>query len=315
MLFKRASFYLALAGLAAMVTLVVKSAHRPPAPPPLVEPARSPFKNSVAATGLIEARRENVKIAAPKGGLVQEVFVQVGSKVKQGDPLLLLDERESAARLRTMRAQVESMRATLATEEVAAADMTDQFERVSRLQKDRIASEDELKRKEFLLQATQARVTRLRADLAAGERQVEQAQVELAVLTVRAPRDGTILQVNLRAGEYAATGAVDPLMILGDVDQFQIRAEVDEQNAGLVLPGQPAVAFLKGSTDHSMPLQFVRIEPFVVPKKSLTGDSTERVDTRVLQVIFEFDPPPFPLYVGQQVDVFIDRPATANSAK
>jgi hypothetical protein len=55
------------------------------------------------------------------------------------------------------------------------------------------------------------------------------------------------------------------------------------------------------------PLKFVRVEPFVIPKKSLTGDNTERVDTRVLQVIFSLDRPDgTPLYVGQQVDVFIE---------
>lgn len=49
------------------------------------------------------------------------------------------------------------------------------------------------------------------------------------------------------------------------------------------------------------------MEPFVVPKKSLTGDTTERVDTRVLQVIYKFDPAgQTPLFVGQQVEVFID---------
>ena len=51
---------------------------------------------------------------------------------------------------------------------------------------------------------------------------------------------------------------------------------------------------------------FVRFEPFVVPKKSLTGDSTERVDTRVLQVIYKVEQDDLPLFVGEQLDVFID---------
>jgi hypothetical protein len=50
----------------------------------------------------------------------------------------------------------------------------------------------------------------------------------------------------------------------------------------------------------------VRFEPYVVPKKSLTGDSTERVDTRVLQIIFGFTRGELPIFVGQQMDVFID---------
>lgn len=55
-----------------------------------------------------------------------------------------------------------------------------------------------------------------------------------------------------------------------------------------------------------MPLKFVRFEPYVVPKTSLTGESAERVDTRVLQVIFSFDCGALPITVGQQMDVFID---------
>jgi hypothetical protein len=52
------------------------------------------------------------------------------------------------------------------------------------------------------------------------------------------------------------------------------------------------------------------VEPFVIPKKSLTGDTTERIDTRVLQVIYEVDTAGrAPLFVGQQVEVFIDAAA------
>jgi hypothetical protein len=116
------------------------------------------------------------------------------------------------------------------------------------------------------------------------------------------------LQLNVREGEYAGITPTEPLMILGDTDRLQLRTDVDEQNAPLVAPNQLAVAFMKGDTKNPIPLRFVRIEPYVVPKRSLTGDSTERVDTRVLQIIFEFDRPAMPLYVGQQMDVFIQRP-------
>ena len=60
------------------------------------------------------------------------------------------------------------------------------------------------------------------------------------------------------------------------------------------------------SHDLKTPLTFVRFEPFVLPKKSLTGDSTERVDTRVLQVIYRVENDALRLFVGQQMDVFIE---------
>jgi len=53
-------------------------------------------------------------------------------------------------------------------------------------------------------------------------------------------------------------------------------------------------------------MRFVRVEPLVVPKKTLTGENTERVDTRVLQVLYAIERSDHPVYVGQQLDVFID---------
>ncbi len=313
MIFKRLSFYLAIVGLIGGVMMVKRLRTQPPPPPPLAEPARSPFTNSVAATGIIEATKENVKIGAIRAGLIQKIFIQVGSQVKIGDPLLQMNNREVTARLHTARSQLKVLEATLELEKIQNADIADQFARIDKLEKQKVASEEERKRKEFALQASKARLAKVDADISAAKSQVEQIEVELDILTVRAPRDGIILQINARAGEFANLTPNEPMMILGDVNTFQIRADVDEQNAALVQPNQPAVAFLKGDTKNPMPLRFIRIEPFVIPKRSLTGDSAERVDTRVLQIIFELDRPATPLYVGQQVDVFIQRTAPASS--
>ena len=307
LLFRKLSLYLAITGVIAATVLVLRLRAEPPVGKPLAQPTRSPFRETLAATGIIEAARENVRIGAPKSGLVQKVFVGIGDRVKTGDPLLLLDNRETEARLATTRAQLAALKAALAYDEVQLADARDQFVRVQKLERSRIATEDDFKRREFAMQAMEARVAKTRADIAAAQSQVEQTQIELAVLSVRAPRDGTVLQLNTRAGEFANTLSAESLLILGDVDRFQIRADVDEQNAPLVEAQQPAVAFLKGDTKRKMTLRFVRIDPFVIPKRSLTGDSAERVDTRVLQIIFELDRPEFPIYVGQQVDVFIQR--------
>ena len=65
------------------------------------------------------------------------------------------------------------------------------------------------------------------------------------------------------------------------------------------------MGFVRGNPDLKTSLQFQRLEPYVVPKVSLTGQGTERTDTRVLQAIYSFDPAALPVYVGQQMDVFI----------
>ena len=97
-------------------------------------------------------------------------------------------------------------------------------------------------------------------------------------------------------------------MLLGNVEPLHVRVDIDENDAWRVRPEAPAVAFMRGNREIKAPLQCVRFEPYIVPKKSLTGDTTARVDTRVLQVLYRFHRGDLPVYVGQQMDVFIEAP-------
>jgi RND family efflux transporter MFP subunit len=261
----------------------------------------------VAAAGIIEAGNENVRIAPPLAGLVTKVHVVVGDHVKAGAPLFQLDDRELLAQLETREAGIPPEQARIAEQRVHVKDIEEQYGRLQAVHDRRAVSEDDLKRTWYAMEMAKQTLVRTEAELKHAIAQREETRALLDRLTVRAPRDGTVLQVDVRAGEYARLDAADPLMLLGATREMQVRADVDEVNAPLVTRGSPAVAYLKGSTNLSIPLKFTRIEPFVLPKKSLTGDNTERVDTRVLQVIYRFDPPTFPVYVGQQVDVFIQR--------
>ena len=185
--------------------------------------------------------------------------------------------------------------------------------RLKSVHDERAVSDDDLKRTWYALEMAKRSLQRYDANLKQAIAQRDEITILLDRLTVRAPRNGTILQVNVRAGEYATPGSSEPLMLLGDTQQLQVRADVDEVNAPLVAPQASGVASLKSMAGTKIPLTFVRIEPYVVPKKSLTGENTERVDTRVLQIIYRFDRPPFPVYAGQQVDVFIERQALNNT--
>src|SRR5207249_3380890 len=103
-------------------------------------------------------------------------------------------------------------------------------------------------------------------------------------------------------------------ILLGRLKPLHIRVDVDEHEAWRVYPDAKAAAAVRGNANLKAPLTFVRFEPFVVPKKSLTGDSTERVDTRVLQVIYRVEGDALPLFVGQQMDVFIEAPVVQSVA-
>jgi multidrug resistance efflux pump len=161
------------------------------------------------------------------------------------------------------------------------------------------------------LKVAAADIQSARADLQLAESQVEDDLVQISRLTVTAPLEGQVLQVKVHVGEYAPSGELEtPLMLIGDVSKLVVRTDVDENDAWRVprdsAANTRAVAYLRGNREIGCDLKFYRVEPYVVPKKSLTGDSTERVDTRVLQVLYTFDPGKKPIYVGQQMDVFIE---------
>ncbi|MDH4236192.1 MAG: efflux RND transporter periplasmic adaptor subunit [Nitrospira sp.] len=308
---KRFSVWIALAGIVFTAWILLGTNGKEPMPTPISEPPRSPYDQTVAASGIIEAVNENVRIAPPVAGLITKIFVAVGDKIKKQAPLFQLDDRDLRAQLVTREAAIPPLHAQMEEQQYRIGDLDTQWQRLKAVHDQRAVSEDDLKRTWYALEMAKRTLQRLEATVKQATAQRDEIAILLDRLTVRAPRDGTILQVNVRAGEYATLGSNEPLLLLGDTEQLQVRADVDEVNAPLVAPHAPGVASLKSMAGTTIPLTFVRIEPYVIPKKSLTGDNTERVDTRVLQIIYRFDRPPFPVYAGQQVDVFIERRTAA----
>jgi len=309
------SIIAAIGGVVAIFNVSNVQAERampPPGEPP-VPPPHKPYADAVAATGILEALSENVAIGVPAPGLVTEVFVSVNDAVKTGTPLFKLDDRDLIAEKLTIQAQQEIAQAQIAVSQAQLAKIESQLARLSAVSDRRAVSEDDLENRKQDVAVAQAQVTAAKAQLASSELSLQRLSLLIDRLTVRAPRDGDIIQLNIRAGEYAATAPRNPAMIIGQTDMLQVRADIDEQNATRIRAGQNAMAYLKGDPQVTFPLEFIRIEPYVIPKVSLTGATTERVDTRVLQVIYSLKRPENPpLYVGQQVDVFIEAPQKSN---
>jgi RND family efflux transporter MFP subunit len=288
----------AVAGVAFAVFTVVKGDKKPPSAPPVSEAAQSPYHASVAGSGLVEASTENISLGTQIAGIVSKLFVQIGSNVKAGDPLFKIDDRSRLAELNVRRATVQVAEAQL-------ADARYELKLAESLSADRITSIEDRDRKRFAAQKAEAQLAQASAELKSSETDLER-------LTVRAPVDGQVLQLKVHLGEFAPVAAPaagePPLILLGSVTPLHVRVDVDENDAWRVRTGATASGYLRGNKNIKTPLTFVRFEPYVVPKKSLTGDSTERVDTRVLQVIFSFERGDLPIYIGQQMDVFIDTP-------
>lgn len=150
------------------------------------------------------------------------------------------------------------------------------------------------------------------SELASAEADHAQAKVARELLIVRAPIDATVLNLDARPGEYKAAGPnASSVLRLGDVSTLHVRTDIDELDSWRFDGAGKAVATIRGGSRMQVPLRFVRVVPDVQPKKTLTGENAERIDTRVMQVIYALENPPEFLQPGMLVDVAIAAKPTA----
>jgi HlyD family secretion protein len=287
---------LAVIGVALAVITVLHGNQPPPTVPPITQPAKAPFASYVAGAGIVEASTENIAVGTPVSGIVTAIYVKWGDHVKAGDPLFKIDDRDLQAELLPAVAKVNEAAATLAM-------ARSQLKLAESVPDKRAISVEELTNRRSAVAIGEAALGLAKA-------QIQQLNIEIERRTVRALVPGQILQIKTHLGEFAPGSVVNPpLMLLGqNAPLLHVRVDIDETDAWRLRPGALAVAFVRGNPELKTPLQFVRIEPYVLPKVSLTGQTTERTDTRVLQVIYSFEQAPLPVYVGQQLDVFIQAP-------
>ncbi len=301
---------LAVFGFAFGVFSVVSGNQPAPVGAPAAEPAEAPFRSFIAGAGIVEAESRNIDIGTPLPGIVTKLAVKVGDQVKAGTPLFYVDDREARANLAVKRADLTKAKAAVIEAEASLRDTQTLLNLAEAITDKRAISTEELDRRRNAMLIAKAKLESAHAGVLQAEAAVAAVNTTLDQLIVRAPIDGEVLQINIRPGEFAQTGALNtPLLIMGQLDVLHIRVDIDENDAWRFNKnGSKAVGFLRGNRNFSTDLTLAYVEPFVVPKKSLTGDSTERVDTRVLQVLYRFDSNKLHAYVGQQMDVYIEAP-------
>lgn len=296
--------FLAIAG--ALFGLVVVQWSQKTVPVPLVifPPASSPYAHSIAGVGIVEASSQNISIGTPFNEVIDKVFVEQGDLVQAGDPLFQLD-------LRNLKAQLETAKANLKVVTIDFENKKMQFSFFQRLQDKKSVSEQIYQQSNFALKSAEESVK-------AAEATVAEIEINIQRSIIKAPIDGKILQVNSHVGEIAPiipfisgqstwrTAKNGTLILMGRVDPLQVRVDIDEDDAWRYEAGARATAFVRGNRNISFPVFYQRTEHYIIPKSSFTGETVERVDTRVLQVLYQFEKKDLPVYPGQILDLFIE---------
>lgn len=284
---------LAVAGIVFSIFMIFWSARRPPEHTIIFAPPVAPYKHYVAGEGIIEALGKNTDMGVAFPDLIWEQFVQVGQQVKKGDPLFKVDTRQQEADLLEATAKFKLAHTNY-------ENAKQQFDFYDRLTCKNAVSEKayteayyEKQRSEDEIKVALAMIRRLKT-------RIERSYVI-------APKDGVVLQENIRVGEFANVNPFDneKLLVLGDTNVMQLSVNIAEEDAWRVIPNAPGIAYVRGNSSIQIPLTFQYIEPLMVPKRTLTGSDLERVDTRVLQIIYTFEKHSYPVYVGQLLDVYL----------
>lgn len=250
-----------------------------------------PFKSFIAGTGIVEAESKNIAVGSAVSGIIRRVWVKSGDRIEKGAPLLELDDTALKAQIMVAKAQIQ-------TAETARDTAKDQLAVVEKLER---LSPPLVSKKAYL--AARDRYREAEATLALAKAKLDALKAEQKRYTVYSPVKGIVLKAEISAGDYFGNRS-DKLLI--GSDRFNVRVSINEYDIAKFRPGTAAVAYMRGNTEKSMALRYRYTVPCVVPKTDLTGRSTERTDTRVLQLLYSAPKEaPFPIFVGQQLDVFI----------
>lgn len=311
--------------------------------PPGQREVRAPASGDgwIAGNALIEPADREVRVAVSAAGRVAHIAAREGQFVRAGDVLVELESSVERAALGAATADVQVARAELARtqhgnrrEDRAAAHAevdvargraalsTALLARTQSLSASGNATQEELDRAsaQASIDAASLRQIEARRDatvrgsraedialalarLRASEARRDQATAQLERLIVRAPSDGEVLQLKVRAGEYASPNS-EPVVVLGDTRSLRARIDVDERDFARVRVGATAEVSADAFGERRFRGRVVEVARRFGRRNVRTDDPSERVDTKILEVVVELSEREG-LVPGQRVTGFV----------
>ncbi len=266
----------------------------------------------VVARGVVDVDGGMIQIAASRDGVIREVCVKEGQRVRKGDVLLIVDDRAARVALDVLEAEWFEAEAARHTAAVRVTAVRREFERIERLHSSEAATSKELVDARDTLRLAEAEQAERVALLASTKARLAQGKHELERHTVRAPVDGVIVRRLARPGDGTSTLNVTTLFWLAPTTPLMVRAEIEEVWARRVAPGQSVKVIVEEDERIALTGHVVRVGRAFGPRRVTVYDTRDRADVRVVEALIDFDDDPSALLLGQRVVVHIDAKMSGN---
>ena len=296
----------------------------------------------VVAPGRVEPVTGEIKVVSPVVGVIGGVLVKANEKVTAGDPLIRLTDEEARARVAAAEVQVALRRRVrndekpdakavarrraedaVADADMAVLDARSSLDSIVIAKRGGRGSDADVEAARTALSRAQERLGQQKADLhkaeadaplpTQSEGQLNISRSDLAVaqaaldkMTIRAPIDGTVLQLNAKAGELAAPSEPRPLLVLGDLSALRVRAEVDERDIGEVKIGQSVMVRPVAFREREFAGKVSFIARLVQPAPDGPRGQRSLTDGGVVEVLVDLSEPGL-LSPGMKADVYFSR--------
>jgi len=294
-----------------------------------------------AAPGRVEGLSDTIEVGAAADGVLKAIYVPEGQFVNKGTLLgeIACDDLQAAldaslaeadaarqARLRLLRGARNEEKQVAAQKTAAASAMLveakAQLERqrilyrggeISAVDYDRASRDFGVAKAQFraalrtqrLVAASALPEEKARADaeVLAAENRVREAQERINKCAIRAPIDGTVLQVNARPGESYSLITPRALFRLADTSGRRVKAQVDERDVGRIAAGQTAIINAEGLTGKKFAGVVKSVSAIVARKSVFAEDPADKLDREVLEATITLGPEANSLPIGLRVTV------------
>lgn len=241
------------------------------------------------ASGYVVARRR-ATVSSKVTGKVQQIFIEEGQSVREGQVLARLDDAQARAALNLAEAQLGAARKGAAEDQARLREAELNLQRRDRLLKEGVVGRAEVDTVQSEVEAIRARIAYTTQQVAVAESQVAMRRTDLADMVVRAPFSGVAISKDAQPGEMispvSAGGGFTRTGIgtIVDMSSLEIEVDVNESFINRVRPGQKVEAVLDAYPDWQIPAKVITSVPSADRQKATVRVriSFDKLDARIL---------------------------------